>query len=262
MATQPPPNLPLFYKNLQPLAASLHGKLKARVTDSAPYLVDVHAVPLTIDEFTVAQRHFPIIFATGETPVPLALMGLNEGVNVFIDEAGKPRDPMYVPAYIRRYPYMLARLDPAAEELTLCYDPESDLINEKEGEPLFDGDQPSQTLSAVLKFCEDFEVAGQRTQAFIKELEAMDMLIDGEVSIQPEGSTQPFLYRGFKMVDENKLREMDAETLHKINQNGILPLIIAHLFSLSLMREVFARQVQQGKMPEMEPAMAPAEGNA
>ena len=262
MATQPPPNLPLFYKNLQPLAASLHGKLKARTADNAPYLVDTHAIPLTIDEFTVAQRHFPIIFASGETPVPLALMGLNEGVNVFIDENGKPRDPMYVPAYVRRYPYMLARLDPSAEELTLCFDPESDLIGEKEGEPLFDGDQPSQTLTAVLKFCEDFEVAGQRTQAFMKELEAMDLLIDGEVSIQPEGAAQPFLYRGFKMVDEQKLRDMDAETLHKINQNGILPLVVAHLFSLTLMRDIFARQVQQGKVPEAVPAMAPAEGNA
>jgi len=262
MATQPPPNLPLFYKNLQPLAASLHGKLKARSAENAPYLVNTHAIPLTIDEFSSAQRHFPIIFSAGETPVPLALMGLNEGVNVFIDDEGKPHNPIYVPAYVRRYPYMLARIDPSKEELTLCYDPESDLVSEKEGKPLFDGDQPSETLTAVLKFCEEFEVAGQRTQAFVRELEAMDLLIDGEVSIQPEGAAQPFLYRGFKMVDEQKVRDLDAQTLHKIHQNGILPLIVAHLFSLGLMRELFGRQMQQGKVPEAAPAMAPAEGNA
>lgn len=261
MATQPPPNLPLFYKNLQPLAASLHGNLKARSTDSAPYLADAHAIPLTIDEFATAQRYFPIIFSSGETPVPLALMALNEGVNVFIDADGKPYNPIYIPAYVRRYPYMLARIDQTKEELTLCYDPESDLLSEKEGQPLFDGDQPSETLTAVLKFCEEFEVAGQRTQAFVKELEALDILIDGEVTIQPEGAAQPFLYRGFRMVDEQKLRDMDAETLHKLNQNGILPLIMAHLFSLGLMREIFSRQMQQGKVPEAA-AMAPAEGNA
>jgi hypothetical protein len=247
MATQPPPNLPLFYKNLQPLAASLHGKLKARSTDSAPYLSNTHAIPLTIDEFSSAQRHFPIIFAAGETPVPLALMGLNEGVNVFIDDEGKPHNPIYVPAYVRRYPYLLARIDPTKEELTLCYDPESDLISEKEGKPLFDGDQPSETLTAVLKFCEEFEVAGQRTQAFVKELEAMNLLIDGEVAIQPEGAA---------------LKDMDGATLEKINKNGILPLIMAHLFSLGLMRELFGRQMQQGKVPEPAPAMAPAEGTA
>jgi hypothetical protein len=258
MATQPPPNLPLFYNNLQPLAASLHGKLKARSTDSAPYLANTHAIPLTIDEFATAQRYFPIIFAAGETPVPLALMGLNEGVNVFIDDQGKPHNPIYIPAYVRRYPYMLARIDPSKEELTLCYDPESDLLSEKEGQPLFDGDKPSETLTQVLKFCEEFEVAGQRTQAFVKELQALDLLIDGEVSIQPDGAGQPFLYRGFKMIDEQKVRDMDAETLHKINQNGILPLVMAHLFSLGLMRELFARQMQQGKVPEAAAVAEPA----
>jgi len=261
MATQPPPaNLPLFYKNLQPLAASLHGKLKARNTEVAPYLAQTHAIPLTIDEFMSAQRFFPIIFSTGENPVPLALMGLNEGVNVFLDEEGKPYNPMYVPAYVRRYPYLLARLDPSKDELTLCYDPESGLIGEDEGKPLFDGEQPSETLTQVLKFCEEFEVAAQRTQAFVKELDAMELLIDGEVSIQPEGAEQPFVYRGFRMVDEQKLRDMDAETLHKLNQNGILPLLHAHLFSLALMRELFQRQLQQGKAPPT--AAAPPQGNA
>ena len=38
-----------------------------------------------------------------------------------------------------------------------------------------------------------------------------------------------------------------------MNQSGLLPLLYAHLFSLSQMREVFARQLQQGKGP---PAMA------
>ncbi len=52
------------------------------------------------------------------------------------------------------------------------------------------------------------------------------------------------------MVDEEKLREMSGDQLRKINQNGILPLVIAHLFSLSLIREIFGRQMQQGKVPE------------
>jgi len=263
MATQPPANLPLFYKNLTPLAASLHGDLKARSTETAPYLAAAHAIPLTIDEFGTAQRHYPIIFSMGETPVPLALMGLNEGVNVFIDETGKPYNPIYIPAYVRRYPYMLARIDPAKDELTLCYDPQSDLVSTTEGRPLFDGDQPSETLTAVLKFCEEFEIAAQRTQAFVKELDALDILIDGEVSIQPDGAGQPFLYRGFRMVDEQKLKDMDGETLHRLNQNGILPLLMAHLFSLGLMRELFARQMQQGKVPEAPAAASDApQGNA
>jgi hypothetical protein len=45
--------------------------------------------------------------------------------------------------------------------------------------------------------------------------------------------------------------------LRKINQNGILPLITAHLFSLPLIREVFGRQMQQGKVPEQSGVLEP-----
>jgi SapC len=263
MATQPPPpNLPLFYTNLQPLSSSLHAKLRTKPTERAPYFAKANAIPLTIDEFINAQRHFPIVFSSGDTPVPLALMGLNEGVNVFIDDEGQPYHPFYVPAYVRRYPYLLAKLDPQGEELSLCFDPNSGLIGEDgDGPALFDGDKPSEALTAILKFCEDFEIAAQRTNAFVKELQEMDLLIDGEVSIQPEGAAQPFMYRGFRMVDEQKVRDMPAEQLARLNENGILPLLMAHLFSLSSIRELFARQAQQGKVPERLRELAP-EGTA
>ena len=258
MATQPPAGLPLFYTNLQPLSASVHSKLHIVPSDTAAYFAKAHAIPLTIDEFIAAQRHFPIVFSSGDVPVPLALMGLNDGVNVFVDDDGKALNPFYVPAYVRRYPYLLAKLDPNAEELSLCFDPDSGLTSEKgKGPALFDGDKPSETLNGVLKFCEDFEIAAQRTQAFVKEIQDMDLLIDGEVTIQPEGAEQPFMYRGFRMIDENKVREMNGDQLRKINQNGILALIMAHLFSLASIREIFARQAALGKVPEQLKGLVP-----
>ena len=260
MASQPQPSLPIFYKNLQPLSSSLHNDFKSRTSDKAPYLANQHVVPLTIDEFAHAQRFFPIVFSTGDNPVPLGLLGLNEGVNVFVDDEGKPYNPFYIPAFVRRYPYMLARLKPEAQELSLCFDPDSDLVGPyEEGIPLFDGEKPSEQLNAILKFCEEFEMSAQKTAAFVKELEAMDLLIDGEVSIQPDGSDQPFLYRGFKMVSEEKLRDMRGDELRKINQNGIYALILAHLFSLSLVREIFGKQMQLGKVPTQAPQPASAD---
>ena len=134
------------------------------------------------------QRHYPIVFSIGE-PVPIALMGLNEGVNVFLDEDGRADRPnIYIPAYIRRYPFLLARLRPDSDELSLCFDPSADAVGDfNEGEPLFDGDQPSEATKAILEFCEQFEAAGQRTAAFMEDLMKSDLLMDGEVAIQPEG---------------------------------------------------------------------------
>ncbi|QIG81108.1 SapC family protein [Stakelama tenebrarum] len=253
MATAPTQqSLPLFYNDLVPLSSQEHADFRARRTDRAPFLVGQHAVPLTVEEFPLAQRHMPIVFSAGDNPVPLALMGLNEGVNVFVDDEGKVREPhLYMPAYVRRYPFMLARLRPDSEELSLCFDPSSETIGAfEDGEKLFEDGQPTETTKSVLTFNEQFEQAGQRSGQFMRELKELGVLMDGEVSIQPEGAAQPFTYRGFQMVDENKLKDLRGDQLRKIAQNGMLPLIHAHLFSLSLMRDIFARQVAIGKAPQ------------
>jgi hypothetical protein len=253
MASQPPANLPLFYQDLVPLSSSVHADHKVRNADTAPFLSTAHAIPITVDEFITAQRFYPIVFSVGENPVPLALMGLNEGVNVFVDEEGRLRGETYIPAYVRRYPFLLAKLQPQADELSLCFDPTSGLVAEgEEGLALFDAQQPSEQLKAILKFCEEFEIAAQRTNAFVREIQEADLLIDGEVTIQPENSQQPFVYRGFQMVSDEKLRELHGDKLRKLNQNGALPLIIAHMFSLPMVREIFGRQMQQGKIPQPE----------
>ena len=255
-------NLPLFYKDLMPLNSRDHATWRSRSTDQATWLVGQHAVPLTVEEFVFAQRHFPIVFSAGDQPVPLALMGLNEGVNTFVDDEGKLTAPVYVPAYARRYPFLLAKLQPESEDLSLCFDPSSDLIGEfDDGNPLFDGTEPSDSCKATLDFCRNFEEAGNRTTAFVAELEKHNLLMDGEVSIQQEGLEQPFIYRGFKMVDQEKLREVRGDVLRTWNQSGLLALVFAHLFSLDHMREIFAKQIQLGKGPITPDQLQPQAAN-
>ncbi|TGX52828.1 multidrug transporter [Sphingomonas gei] len=252
MASAPQQSLPLFYSQLEPLSSQAHADFRIRVRDKAPFLAKQHAVPVTVEEFPLVQRFLPIVFSVGDDPVPLALMGLNEGVNTFFDDEGTLLEPnFYVPAYIRRYPYLLARLRPDADELSLCFDPSSDTIGAfEDGDKLFENGEPTETTKNILQFNEQFEQAGARTAMFMKDLKELDILIDGEVTIQQEGNEQPFIYRGFMMIDENKLNELRGDQLRKIVQNGMLPLIYAHLFSLALMRDIFGRQVRLGKMPQ------------
>lgn len=259
MASAPQANLPMFYNDLMPLNSRDHATWKAKNADAAPWLVGQHAIPLTAEEFPQAARHYPIIFASGDNPVPLALMGLNEGVNVFVDEEGKVTQPIYIPAYVRRYPFLLAKLNPSSEELSLCFDPSANLLGDSvDGQELFNDGQPSEATQAALGFCEQFEQAGQRTQAFIDELKKHDLLMEGEVAIQQQGNDQPFVYRGFQMVNQDKLRDVRGDVLRGWAQSGLLPLLYAHLFSLELISQIFGAQVQLGKGPI--PAIAvPAE---
>ena len=252
MATAPQPQLPLFYKDLLPLNSQEHGDWKVSSFDDAGFLAETHAIPLTIDEFVDAQRNYPIVFTAGENPLPIALFGLNEGVNTFIGDDGKMVADVYVPAYIRRYPFILAKLKPDTDDMSLCFDPTAGVIKaQPEGQALFDGEgKPSEYTNGVLDFCRKFEESGQRTRAFLEELTKLDILMDGEIAItRSDAPDQPFVYRGFRMVDENKLRELPAETMDALNKNGMIMLIHAHLFSLNLMRRLFERQSALGKVP-------------
>lgn len=242
-------NLPLFYNDLIPLSSVDHAAYKGRAFENLAIMANTHAMPLTVDEFIVAQRSLPIVFSAGDESLPLALFGLNEGVNMSIDADNNLLPNTYLPAYVRRYPFMLVRLQPDREDLSLCFDPNSGLIGEfDEGTPLFVDGEPSPETKATLEFCEQFEMGVQKTLAFMTELTEYDLLIDGEITIEQPGVNQPFIYRGFKMVDEAKLRDLRGDQLRKMMQSGMLPLVHAHLFSLQHMPLLFQRQFEAGKV--------------
>src|SRR5690242_18758694 len=158
MATAAPAqNLPLFYNALEPLNVTQHGNMKVRGVLRMAQVGRTHAIPVTVDEFTMVQRHYPIVFSVGDNPVPIALMGLNEGVNVFIDEEGRPRDTsIYIPAYVRRYPFLLARLRPDSDELSLCFDPTANAVGDfDDGQALFEGEQPSEATKIGRASCRE-----------------------------------------------------------------------------------------------------------
>ena len=264
MASAPAAELPILFNDLVPLSSEEHRDWRLSPPDRADFLKSIHAVPLTVDEFVSAQHHTPIVFSVGDQSVPIALFGLNEGVNVFVDDDGRFTSPeMYVPAYIRRYPFMLARLRADSDELSLCMDPTHPALNEggEDGQPLFDGDKPSEITTNILAFAEQYEQSAARTAAFIDELQKADLLMDGEVSIEVPGR-QPFVYRGFRMVNEEKLRDLRGDQLRKWNSTGVLAMIYAHLFSLPLITVVFNRAANSGRVPGLEPGQPGAERSA
>ena len=234
--------LPLFYKSLIPLSSQTHATFGLNPRENLEFTRNTHAVPITVDEFSTCQRSFPIVFGLGEAAAPLGLIGLQEGQNLYLDAEGQWEPTAYEPAFERRYPFMLARLSPDSQDLSLCFDDTSAQIEDNSGEPLFTGTEPSETTKNCLNCCEQFEQAVMRTRNFIDELTKLDILMDGEVTIQREGLAEPAVYRGFRMVDENKLQGLRGDQTRKLVQSGMMGLIYAHLFSLSLISPLFERQ--------------------
>ncbi len=235
--------LPLFYGSLVPLSSQFHGGHGLKPRTDLAFTRGTHAVPVTVDEFAVVQRHYPIVFGLGDNPAPLALIGLQEGSNLYLGADNMWEAGQYVPAFIRRYPFMLARLTAESEDLSLCFDESSGQISADAPDKLFNGLEPSDTTKNILAFCEQFEQAVFRTRGFMDELAKLDLLMDGEVTIQRPDLPEPAVYRGFRMVAEEKLQNLRGDQARKMVQSGMMGLVYAHLFSLSLISGLFEKQV-------------------
>ncbi len=249
MASVPASQLPLFYKSVVPLSTQFHPQHGIVRQDRLEFTRSTHAIPVTVDEFSVAQRNFPIVFGMGDNPAPLALLSLVDGLNLFLDADGKWQEGAYLPAFVRRYPFMLAKLGPDATELSLCFDDTAGIVTAEGEEKLFDGDQKTPTTDRVLDFCGQFEQAIARTRGFMEELEKLNLLTDGEVTIQ-QPDREPAIYRGFRMIAEERLHALRGDQARKMVQNGMMGLIYAHLFSLSHITGLFEKQQAQAAAGE------------
>lgn len=107
----------LFYERPVPLNRTQHKDLRLKGIPSLRFAAGVHSVPLTGVEFPAAARDLPILFAGSsmEEAGPMALLGLRQNENLFIDADGQWAANTYVPAFVRRYPFVLAE-KPAGEE--------------------------------------------------------------------------------------------------------------------------------------------------
>lgn len=241
MATPPSANPQLegqvlFYKNPEPLDAEKHARLGLRTTDRPfSFAAKQHFVPLHVPEFGPAALSYPIIFA-GTNYAPLAVMSVTPGENLYISEDGLFRPGAYIPAFIRRYPFVVAK-DDALNRLMICIDRGSDLFVESGADlMLFENGQPSQYTKNCIDFCGAFDTDRQRTEMFVNELKALDLFESKQTTFTPrlaDGSEgPPQLIAEYFAVSEDKLKALPPEKLAALAASGALPQIYAHMISL------------------------------
>jgi hypothetical protein len=243
----------LFYSKPEPLAKELHGKLGVKRMDGPFGFAKVgHAVPLTVGEFPLAAVTGPIIFV-GEEKLPIAVMGLNAGENMFVKPDGTFESGIYIPAYIRRYPFVFAN-DDVNKQMVLCIDRAAEFIIEGGEMPFFEANgEPSEYTKNCIEFCNNFEVERQRTMSFVQILKDMDLFESKTANFtptNPDGTAgQPQKIAEYFGVSEDKLNKLPNEKYLELRDNGALGQIYAHLLSLvgwdRLIAIAMARSVEQ-----------------
>ncbi len=237
----------LFYKQPEPLALETHGKLGVkRIDQPFGFLRDAHAVPVTVSEFGLAAGSYPIIFV-GEERTPVCVMGVRQGQNLYVQEDGNADPDAYIPAFVRRYPFVFAN-DDAQERLLLCVDRQAPMVTDTPDIPFFEGDKPSKFTEDAIEFCKEFERQRRATMDFVKLLKDADLFEQKTVSFTPrdaqgkEGESQKIA--DYWAVSEDKLNAMPAEKYVELRDNGALGAVYAHLVSLLKWQQVINRAVR------------------
>ncbi|MDP3659438.1 SapC family protein [Phenylobacterium sp.] len=226
----------LFYTKPEPLSRDLHGKLGVKgVEGPFAFASKAHAVPLTVGEFQLAAVTGPIIFV-GDEKLPIAVMGLRADENIFLKPDGSFEAGIYVPAYIRRYPFVFAN-DDQNGQMVLCIDRASSLIVEGGEAAFFDEKgEPTDYTKTCIEFCNNYEMERQRTTNFVQLLRALDLFEPKVANFQgmnPDGTlSEPQKIADYFGVSEEKLGKLSPQQLAELRDNGALPQIYAHLQSL------------------------------
>ena len=245
----------LFYQNPEPLSHAKHGQLGVKQIDEPfGFRRAAHAVPLTVTEFGMAACSYPIIFV-GDERTPIAVMGVRQGQNLYVNEAGRTDEEAYVPAFVRRYPFVFAS-DPANDQLLLCVDSKAPMVSENPEVAFFDGDKPSKFTEDAIEFCKEFERQRQGTVTFVEAMTKYDLFEEKSISFQPRDAEGKESGPAQKIADywavsEERLNGLSDEAFVELKKLGALGATYAHFVSLLNWPRIIQRALK-----------APAEGTA
>jgi hypothetical protein len=233
-----------FYERPVPLNRTAHKDLRLKGVPSLKFAANVHSVPLTGVEFPAAARDVPILFAGTDMKDagPMALLGLRQNENLFVDANGQWAAGTYVPAFVRRYPFILAEKPEGqpGDDFTVFLDEAYEGFNNDEGERLFKDDgTDSEMLSNAVNFLGEFQQHVTRTHWFMDQLRKYDLLEPRNIRLEKDGKA--ITLNGLFVVSEEKLRQLDEKVAHEFLKEGVLGWIYAHLLSLANIDRVSAR---------------------
>ena len=235
---------PLFYTLPEPLALAEHKDVKIRAEQDFSFAGGTNTIPITAPEFSMAARHYPIIYI-GDSLVPAIAVGLVAGKNLFVKEDGTWEDGFYIPAYVRRYPFILLGKE-TDERLPLGID-NNGKSEQQDARPLFNDDgEESEVVKNALSLCEQFHQAYLYTAEMAKEIGDAGIIEDRSIEIELKSGKTANL-GSFKAVNEEKIRGLSNEKFIEWREKGFLPGLYFHLQSLTTWQNLISRAAALGE---------------
>jgi hypothetical protein len=203
-----------------------------------------NAIPISHTEFQPAARDYPIVFSSGDegkTFAAVAVLGMAGGENLFCSGSSWAKG-VYVPAYVRRYPFCMAKvtLDKVEQkDRLICI--EKAYVDAHAGEILFDAQgKPAARWTEIEKLLAEYEADLERSREMCATLSDYGLLepFTMQATFNKGGAMH---LTGMHRVSEKNLENLNAAQLKNLMRKGYMARIYLHLLSL----ENFARLLER-----------------
>jgi hypothetical protein len=248
-----------IYKNPIFLNSVTHKSVNIAPVARYPFAKGLNSVVIVGQEFLESAKHYPIVFT--KTPadeiIPVVILGLRNNENLFVDEEGNWRGERYIPAFFRRYPFILVANAGQDGAYSVCVDSAYEGFDADEGMPLFDEEgNTTDRFKKVIEFLKNYNAQHEITKDMIRMLQNLELFKDFTANITlPAGEKIGF--SKLLMVDETAMFNLEDEQIVDLFRKGYLAWIYAHLYSLSNFR-VLMNLAGHGAEAAAEPATKPA----
>lgn len=244
-----------FYKKVVALDSEQHRNLKFADNEiDFGFARGTTAVLLGGVEFAEAGREYPVVFIRGQDKQlrPVALLGVRDGENLFVDENGK-WDARYIPAFVRRYPFVMAEGNEPGQ-LVVCIDESCAALNAEHGELLINAQGKMQPrMNDVMQFLQNFQQEFARTELIARQLDELGLFVQqGARFDTPAGET--FQLNDFYLIDEAKFSQLEDAKLLPLFRSGALGMVYLHLASLGNLRKLLDRVSERSVSVKQMPA--------
>lgn len=223
-----------MYKNLEILNKITHKNKSVKEVKNFFYAKNLTSAPITSAEFFEACKNYPIFFAKDKDNnwFTSVILGYKENNNLFVDEKGNWEKSHYIPAFVRKYPFVFIK-EENKDNLFLALDKDylDDEKNDETRKLFNDKGENTNILKNVLTFLNQFYADSLSTKEFIKQLDEWEILEEKTVIINDK--KEQFNISGLYVVNEEKLKNLSKKKKNDINDKNAIPLITAHLISLS-----------------------------
>ena len=236
-----------MFSKIELLDKKQHAGLIFKPAEDFRFARDLTSAPVSFGELSRVSKYYPILFPL-DSVIPQALLAFKKGENLYIDVNGQWNVP-YVPAHLRRYPFVLAK--DQSSKAFIGIDRDAPHFQTEEGTLLFsENGEPSKVLSSAIEFLKQFQMEIDATEKLLAPLEEYNVLIEKELHIEVKNDKS--VIRGFRVVDIEKLNQLEESLLGRWVKTGLMGVIYAHIHSLNNLQSSWANLAVSGEKMKMQ----------